>query len=65
MIQAFSHIFYFFNKASPCGDMLSRRKKKPFFTIGSSNLFRGLTHLGSGSTKKMFFDILLFDSCKA
>jgi hypothetical protein len=23
MIQAFSHIFNFFNKASPCGDMLT------------------------------------------
>jgi hypothetical protein len=29
MIQAFSHIFNFFNKASPCGDMFS--KKYGFF----------------------------------
>jgi hypothetical protein len=40
-------------------------KKKLFSTIGPSNSLRGLTHLGTGSSKKMFFQILLFDSCKA
>jgi hypothetical protein len=25
MIQAFSHIFNFFNKASPCGDMRNQK----------------------------------------
>jgi hypothetical protein len=45
-------------------DLGFRTKKKPFFTIGHSNPLRGQTHLGSGSTKKMFFQILFFDSCR-
>jgi hypothetical protein len=34
---------------------------KKIFTFGPSNPLRGLTHLGTGSTKKNIFLFLLFD----
>ena len=42
-----------------------RAKKINYFPFGPSNPLRGLTHLGFGSTKKSFFEFLLFDSCRA
>ena len=42
-----------------------RAKKINFFTFGPKKPLRGLTYLGSGPTKNMFFQLLLFDSSRA
>jgi hypothetical protein len=58
MIQAFSLIFNFFNKASPCGDM--NKTKQPFYNL--LQCFRVKVDLRKISKKK--FENLTLENTK-